>query len=142
MIDETIIAEFNKRYKPLIKSGMEVIEIKGIERDAVIFVSTPFMFDRREVPEKFMRMPVRQMISQNTLPQEFQNLDKEKEYVWAYQRFEQYVKANSGHIKEAMDNPDMTRKDMLDALCFGDFEKHKETCETLEENQKIPSWKN
>ena len=44
-------------------------------------------------------------------------------------------------IRETLENPKMTREEMLDALCFGDFNKHKELCLSWEKEGKIPEYK-
>ena len=74
------------------------------------------------------------------LPSEFKDLDQEKDYIWAYQRFEHFVENNEAVIREKLNNPYMSRREMLDVLCFGDFEKHKENCIFWEKQGKIPRY--
>lgn len=74
------------------------------------------------------------------LPKEFQNLTSDKEYIWAYQRFEEYVDNHADLIRDVLGNPEMTKEEMLDALCFGDFNSHKEKCIEWEKEEKIPRW--
>ena len=74
------------------------------------------------------------------MPVEFQ-IDNKTEYIWAYQRFELFVDAHQKEIRDKLGNEQLTRKEMLDALCFGNFEKHKNHCITWEQEGKIPTWK-
>ncbi|HAW51554.1 MAG TPA: hypothetical protein DCX54_04375, partial [Flavobacteriales bacterium] len=79
------------------------------------------------------------------LPEEFQ-IDREavdwhkREYVWAPERFEKYVDRCGDEIKKALGDPDMTREDMLNALCFGDFQKHKKKVNSLISQGKLPTY--
>jgi hypothetical protein len=138
---ENILAEFKRQYGHLSKYGLEVLGIVNLIDDFyVISVSTPFIFDRTKLPDKFMDLKIRDGIAEVELPKEFKNLDREKEYIWAYQRFEQYVDNNQELIRKTLNNPNMTRNHMLDALCFGDFQNHLEMCITMENEGKIPRW--
>ena len=51
-----------------------------------------------------------------------------------------FVDENSDLIKTKLGNPNMTRKEMLDALAFGDFERHKKNCFKWEMEGKIPKY--
>ena len=89
-------------------------------------------------------MDVRSKIS-GILPEEFIiNKDREdwqeREFVWAPERFEKYVDRCAKEIKEQLKNPDMTREDMLSALCFGNFEMHKEKIMKLISEGKLPAY--
>jgi hypothetical protein len=135
---ENILAEFKRQYGHLSKYGLKINGIANLIDDHnVISVSTPFIFDRTKLPDKFMNLNIRDGIVEGELPKEFKNLDREKEYIWAYQRFEQYVDNNQELIRKTLKNPNMTRNHMLDALCFGDFQKHVERCITMENEGKI-----
>ena len=61
-----------------------------------------------------------------------------KEYIWAPERFEKYVNRCGDQIKKELGTPDMSREDLLDALCFGDFIAHKEKVERLIKEGKLP----
>jgi hypothetical protein len=137
-----IIEEFKKQYGYLSKYGLQINGIGNlIAGYNVISISTPFIFDRTKLPEKFMGLDLRNGTNENEMPMEFQNIDKDKEYIWAYQRFEDYVDNHHDLIRKTLDNPGMTRDEMLNALCFGDFNNHKELCIKWENEGKIPKWK-
>jgi hypothetical protein len=87
-----------------------------------------------------MGLTVRKGIHENDLPVEFKNIDKEKEYLWAYQRFEAFVDKHVDLIRQKLGNSNMTKDEILDAICFGDFKAHKAQCLKSEIEGKIPKW--
>jgi hypothetical protein len=142
MDQATIISEFNKQYGYLIEYGLKVNGFAHLIGDsAVISIQTPFIFDRTKLPKSFMGFDLRGGTPENEMPFEFQISDRNKEYIWAYQRFENYVDKHPDLIQRTLDKPNMTRLQMLDALCSGDFEKHKAMCISWEAEGKIPKWK-
>jgi hypothetical protein len=67
------------------------------------------------------------------MPEEFVD-DEEEDFIpleihWAPEKFIAFVDSCSNEIREILENPNMTKEEMLDALAFGDFEKHKMQCE-------------
>jgi len=139
---DTIIAEFNRQYGYLRGFGLRIRGIANlIDKYDVISISTPFIFDRAKLPHKFMGLDVRDGINESDLPSEFRDLDPDKDYIWAYQRFENYVDNHATLIRNTLGNQNMTRGEMLDALCFGDFNKHKAMCIEWHKEGKIPDWK-
>lgn len=140
---DSIILEFNKQYGYLKKYGLEVHGVGNVIGDHnVISISTPFIFERTKLPGNFMGLDLRDGIAENEMPAEFQKVDNNKEYIWAYQRFEDYVDNHSELIRRTLDKPNMAREEMLDALCFGDFNKHKNMCIKWENEGTIPKWTN
>ncbi|MBK8087574.1 MAG: hypothetical protein IPK31_06320 [Chitinophagaceae bacterium] len=138
---ETIITEFKKQFGHLQKAGLEIHGIANLIGDLnVISISAPFIFNRTTLPKRFMGLNLREGIAE--LPKEFQYLNSDKEYIWAYQRFEEYVDNHADIIRDVLNNPEMKREEMLDALCFGDFNSHKEKCIEWEKEGKIPKWAN
>lgn len=138
---DKILADFKRQYGYLSKYGLIINGIVNFIDDyQVISVSTPFIFDRTKLPHKFISLNIRNGIAEDELPIEFINVDKEKEYIWAYHRFEQYVDNNEELISKTLKDPNMTRNQMLNALCFGNFKKHKEMCIKWENEGKIPKW--
>ncbi|QNA44823.1 hypothetical protein [Lacibacter sediminis] len=136
---ETIINEFKKQFGHLQKAGLEIHGIANLIGDHnVISISTPFIFDRTKLPKKIMGLDLREGITE--LPKEFQDINDDKEYIWAYQRFEEYVDNHADLIRNVLSNPEMKQQEMLDALCFGDFNSHKEKCIEWEKEGKIPKW--
>ncbi|MBL4656219.1 MAG: hypothetical protein JKY33_10405 [Bacteroidia bacterium] len=143
MID--LLKRFEKKYGRLKKKGLIIDELTGIKSGkmfTVINVSRPFMFDNRLIPAKFEGVEIKRKIY-GTLPSEFKINKKDSEqngYIWAAERFEQYVDNHAEEIKIQLDNPDMSREEMLDALCFGNFEKHQQKCARWVEEGKIPAF--
>ena len=139
---DTILAEFRKQYGHLEAKGLEICCIANLIADHyVISVSHPFIFDRRSLPKSFMGLDVRGGTNENELPKEFQVYDQNSEYIWAYQRFERYVDAHSDLIRRTLGDSTMSRADMLDALCFGNFEELKRDCIRWEQEGTIPKWR-
>jgi hypothetical protein len=63
-----------------------------------------------------------------------------KEYIWAPERFEKFVERCSDEIRKDLGDPNMSKKEMLDALCFGDFKEHKKKVNQLIKEGKLPSY--
>ena len=61
--------------------------------------------------------------------------------MWAPVKFEKYVDRCSEEIRKQFGNPNMTKKEMLDALAFGNFEEHKKKSLQLMSEGKIPPFK-
>ena len=119
---ETIITEFKKQFGHLQKAGLEIHGIANLIGDLnVISISAPFIFNRTTLPKRFMGLNLREGIAE--LPKEFQYL-------------------HADIIRDVLNNPEMKREEMLDALCFGDFNSHKEKCIEWEKEGKIPKWAN
>jgi hypothetical protein len=139
---ENILEQFRKKFPHLLKLGLQIGGIANLISDSnVISVSTPFIFDNRLLPKSFMGLDIRSGTNITDLPKEFQNINPDNEYIWAYQRFEEFVDNNATLIREKLNNPNMTRNDMLDALCFGDFKRHEKQCLAWEAEGKIPKYK-
>jgi hypothetical protein len=143
----SILSRFESTYHNLKKLGLEInglIEIDYERNIQVISVSHPFVFDHRLLPSKFEGTTVRSS-THDDLPEEFQidqsKLDwYEKEYTWAPERFEKFVDRSIEELRKTFGDPNMSRKEILDALCFGDFEEHKKiTYKNIEEG-KIPAY--
>jgi hypothetical protein len=139
MNTDYIITEFKKQYGYLEKFGLEINGIGDLMDEPLISISTPFIFDRRKLPSTFMGLSLRDGTKEEELPVEFQNIKRGKEYIWAYQRFEDFVDKHSEEIQKKLETY-LTRDEMLDALCFGNFKIHKESCIKWEKEGKIPKW--
>ncbi|MEQ8325207.1 MAG: hypothetical protein RIC15_08715 [Vicingaceae bacterium] len=138
---------FKERYKHLQKKGLRIQGIKLVDPEKkthVIEVSRPLIFDSRMIPDRYEGLKVKRRIH-GPLPDEFQ-IDREevewhkKEYIWAPERFERYVDRCADMIRKKLGNPEMSREDMLDALCFGDFEEHKKKVHKLVAEGKLPTY--
>lgn len=140
MNTELILQQFNENYAHLYEFGLQLDGVSELKRNQfVISVSVPFIFDHRRIPKEFNGLLVRSSI-RGELPEEFKNLNPEKDYIWAYQRFESFVNNNESIIKKELGNLSLSRNEILDAICFGDFQQHKRKCIQWEDMGKIPSW--
>jgi len=140
-----ILDNFEKKYKPLFKKGLRVEGLSLIDpkrKKHVIVVTRPFVFDSRLLPKVFEGLEVKAKI-QGDLPPEFKiNPDKkDKEYIWSPDRFEKFVNRCEDDLKKNLGNESMTKKEILDALAFGNFEEHKKKCLQLMKEGKIPPFR-
>ncbi|MCC7303746.1 MAG: hypothetical protein IT233_13985 [Bacteroidia bacterium] len=143
-----ILKRFEDKVSPLKKKGLKVEGLQMVDpkkRTHVINISRPFIFDMRGLPKKYEGLSVKGKIN-GDLPNEFQ-IDRTKpdwmkrDYIWAPERFEKFVERCGEQIRKELGNPVMTKKEMLDALCFGNYEEHKKNTKKLIKEGKIPSFK-
>jgi hypothetical protein len=143
-----ILKRFEEKIAPLKKKGLKVEGMKmvdPIKRTHVINISKPFIFDNRTLPKKYEGLVIKGKIEGN-LPDEF-SIDRStpdwqrKAYIWAPERFEKFVDRCADQIRKQLGNPAMTKKEMLDALCFGNFEEHKKKTQKLIIEGKLPPFK-
>jgi len=137
-----ILKDFESKYSPLKKKGLRIEGMNMIDpkrKKHVIMVSKPFVFDNRALPKIYQGIEIKSKI-EGTLPEEFK-VETGKAYVWAPQHFEKFVDRCSTEIKKTLNNPNMSRNDMLDALAFGNFEEHRKKCIQLMQEGKIPTVK-
>ena len=101
---------FEKKFASLKKKGLRVNGLKMIDpkrKKHVINISRPLVFDNRLLPKSFEGLEVKAVIS-GDLPMEF-SVDRtrpdwqKKEYIWAPERFENYVDRCSDDIKKKLD---------------------------------------
>jgi len=141
-----ILKSFESKYGTLKKKGLRIEGLSMIDpkrKKHVIMISKPFIFDNRQLPKSYEGLDIKAKI-EGGLPKEFSLVQKEsakKEYLWAPIKFEKYVDRCSEEIREQFGNPKMTRKEMLDALAFGNFEEHKKKSLQLMKEGKIPPFK-
>ena len=142
-----ILAQFKKKYKFLEDRGLRIIGLKVVDPEKkthVIEISRPLIFDSRMIPDRFEGLKIKRRIHGN-LPEEFQ-IDRDaidwhkREYIWAPERFEKFTDRCFNEIKKELNDPDISSEEVLDALCFGDFQAHKEKCQRLIEQGKIPPY--
>jgi hypothetical protein len=137
-----ILSHFEKKYKNLTKKGLKIEGLSMIDpkrKKHVIVVTKPFIFDNRELPKVFEGLEVKAKI-QGDLPEEFRIKPNRigKEYIWSPDRFEKFVNRCEEELKKKFGNPKMTKKELLDALAFGNFDEHKKKCARLMKEGKIP----
>jgi hypothetical protein len=140
-----ILKNFESKYNTLKKKGLRIEGLSMIDpkrKKHVIMISKPFLFDNRQLPKIYEGLEVKSKI-EGGLPEEFK-FDKaavKKEYLWAPSKFEKYVDRCADEIRKQFGNPAMSRKEMLDALAFGNFEEHKKKSLQLMQEGKIPPFK-
>lgn len=141
------LERFEKKFGYLKKKGLRINGLKMIDpkrKKHVIDVSRPLIFDNRLLPKSFEGLDVKAIIH-GELPVEF-NIDRtkpdwqKKQYIWAPERFEHFVDRCSTEIKKQLGNLNMTRDEMLSALCFGDYTAHKEKTNQLVKEGKLPEY--
>ncbi len=144
-----ILKNFETKYgylkkKGLIIEGLAMVDIK--KKKHVIKISRPLVFDNRLIPKRFEGLDVKTNIKMcEDLPKEF-DVDRthpdwnKTQYIWAPERFVKYVERCEKEIKAELGSPLMTRTEMLDALCFGNFEEHKQKSQKLIKEGKLPAY--
>jgi hypothetical protein len=142
-----ILARFKEKYKHLEKKGLIIegmVVIDHAKRQTALEVSRPFLFDNRALPKKFDGLTIKKKIH-GEMPEEFK-IDRtqpdwhKREYIWAPERFECYVDRCFAEIAVKLGVEQPTREDLLDALCFGDFEEHCLKTEALIRQGKVPAF--
>jgi hypothetical protein len=143
-----VLKRFKTKYGHLEKKGLKIEGLKvtdPVKKKTVISVSKPFVFDSRLIPKKFDGLEIKRKVH-GEMPEEFK-VDRsnpewfKKEYIWAPERFERFVDRCESDIKDELgiDN-DASKEELLDALCFGDYEEHKRKTERLVRQGKIPAF--
>ena len=142
-----VLERFKKKYSHLEVFGLKfhgLQEINSEKRTTVICISKPLIFDSRLIPDKFEGLRIKRTIH-GKLPKEFKvrkpdNDGQMLDYIWAPERFELFIDRNMEEIREKLGKAEMQRDEILDALCFGNFEAHKLKCERLIRDGKIPEY--
>lgn len=110
----------------------------------VIEISRPLIFDSRVIPDRYEGLRIKRRIH-GPLPEEFR-IDRDsvdwhkREYVWAPERFEKYVDRKAEYIRKQLGDPELTRDELLDCLCFGNYKAHKEKVDKLISEGKLPAY--
>jgi hypothetical protein len=144
-----ILKSFETKYgylkkKGLTIEGLAIVDVK--KKKHVIKISRPLIFDNRLIPKRFEGLDVKTNIKLGVdMPAEF-DVDRsqpdwhKKQYIWAPERFERYVDRCENEIKDQLNNPQITKPEILDALCFGNFEEHKQKSIQLIKEGKLPAY--
>lgn len=144
-----ILKSFEAKYGHLKKQGLtieglSIVDVK--KKKHVIKISRPLIFDNRLLPKRFEGLDVKTNIKLSTeMPEEF-IVDRsqpdwhKKQYIWAPERFEKYVDRCEEEIKVQLNTPQLTKSELLDALCFGNYEEHKEKSSRLIKEGKLPAY--
>lgn len=144
-----ILKSFETKYgylkkKGLTIEGLAIVDVK--KKKHVIKISRPLIFDNRLIPKRFEGLDVKTNIKLSVdMPVEFA-VDRsqpdwhKKQYIWAPERFEKYVDRCEKEIKDQLNTPQSTKLELLDALCFGNFEEHKQKSIQLIKEGKLPAY--
>lgn len=144
-----ILKNFETKYgylkkKGLTIEGLAIVDVK--KKKHVIKISRPLIFDNRLIPKRFEGLDVKTNIKLSVdMPIEFE-VDRsqpdwhKKQYIWAPERFEKYVNRCEKEIKDLLNSPQITKTEILDALCFGNFEEHKQKSIQLIKEGKLPAY--
>lgn len=145
-----ILKSFETKYgylkkKGLIIEGLAMVDPK--KKKHVIRISRPLVFDNRLLPKKFEGLDIKTNIKMtDDMPAEFV-VDRSQpewfksQYIWAPERFEKFVNRCEQEIKAQLNAPQLTRQELLDALCFGNFEEHKQKSQQLIKEGKLPAYR-
>ena len=144
-----ILKSFETKYGYLKKKGLTIEGLAMVDvkkKKHVIKISRPLVFDNRLLPKRFEGLDVKTNIKLSTeMPKEFNVYRTQpdwhkKQYIWAPERFVKYVERCEKEIKAQLNSPQMTKPEMLDALCFGNFEEHKLKSLQLIKEGKLPAY--
>lgn len=136
-----VLERFGKKYAHLKAKGLRVdglAEIDSVRKYKVIKVSKPFIFDNREIPDKFEGIKLQKRIS-GELPDEFRS--NEETFIWSPDKYEKFVDRCADQIKASLGEEEMTRAEMLDAVCGGNFDAHVTKVTQWAKEGKIPPLK-
>ena len=104
-------------------NGLVVSGIGNCHGSLVIGVTHKFIFDRRKLPDRYLGLPVYGTVSET--PKDFQVFG---DYIWAPENYEHFVDHHAAEIREQLGEPNMSREEMLHALCGMKFDKWVEIC--------------
>lgn len=163
---ETILARFKAKYGILEKYGMRIEGLNLItdanEINGKIFnegksvdnineltegknyeltVFHPFIFDNRILPKEFEGVKIKN-VEEGERPKEF-DVDENEKFIPldVYHSPEKYIKFVDrcfDDIRIQLENPNMSKDEMLDALTFdGSFKEHIKWCKEISDNFNI-----
>ncbi|MCD4697735.1 MAG: hypothetical protein K8S16_16040 [Bacteroidales bacterium] len=149
---ENVIESFNQEYAEIFKYGADLRGIyrcperagggeEGLQIDISIgledndyfnpykshlYLMVPFIFDHRRLPKFYKGIRVKTAVDSTTLPQEFDFGDRKITYEEANnpQLYVNFIERCRQEIRNILEKPAMTEEEMLDAICWGDFNKY------------------
>ena len=135
-----VIREFKKKYGIIEK--VKIHDHGGIYHGGVwvISVEYPFVFDKRKIPNEYLGISVHTMHN-GELPKEFQIKCNKKEYVWSPERYVYFVNRYENEIRNKLQEPHITKYDILCALSGSDFNEFVEQCRKWANEGIIPDFK-
>lgn len=116
-----ITKEFKLEYGHL--HGLKIHGIGNCHGSLVLGVTYQLIFDRRQLPKNYLGIHVYEMV--DDIPKDFKQF---KKYLWAPENYEHFVDHHADEIRKELDNPNMSRDEMLHALCGMEFDKWIEIC--------------
>jgi hypothetical protein len=144
-----ILKSFESKYGHLKKKGLTIEGLAMVDpkkKKHVIKISRPLVFDNRLLPKRFEGLDIKTNIKlSEDMPVEFK-VDRSKpdwfktQYIWAPERFEKFVNRCEKEIKEQLNAPELSKQELLDALCFGNYEEHKSKSKQLIKEGKLPAY--
>jgi hypothetical protein len=130
-IANKVVEKFKKDYGNIPHLKMNVFLGSPDSIAWFIIVNHPFIFDHKKIPKKYLGFEIQGSTLLDDLPVEFQVKDTTQEYIWAPWRFEKFVDRCIDSIRQELGNHNMSRDEILDALCFGDFQAHVSRCKKI-----------
>jgi hypothetical protein len=113
--------EFKREYGHL--KGLDIHGIGNCHGSLVIGGTHKLVFDRRLLPHDYLGLPLYFTITD--IPGDFQAFGS---YIWAPENYERLVDQHADTVRKELGNPDMSREEMLHALCGREFDKWVEIC--------------
>jgi len=113
--------EFRRDYGHL--KGLAVHGIGNCHGGLVIGATRKLVFDCRKLPRDYLGLPVYCTVTD--IPEDFQVFGK---YIWAPENYERLVDNHTAEIREELGELNMSREEMLHALCGMEFDKWVEIC--------------
>jgi len=89
-----------------------------------------FLTNYRKIPKFYKGIRILTVVKSSTEPEEFDFDDGTREFIpfdeiKLPERYEEYVNNHADEIRAKFGDENLTKKEILDALCWGDFKKYK-----------------
>ena len=147
---EHLLLEFHKNHGYLERYGLKVVGLyheddyddgegltinigQSIESEDDIIpeqchlsVMHPFIFDNRKIPKVYMGVRVLNIVRADTMPSELEEIVYDPagfEMNYTPGQYFAFIQENMDLIRATLKEPEMSFDEMLDAICFGDFNK-------------------
>jgi hypothetical protein len=103
------------------------LEVRGfgnVHGSTMLVVMRPFIFDQRGTPTWHLGVPVRYTLTEPVPP----DFEVSREYVWAPENYLNFVDQHADLIREKLNDPSLSREDMLEALIGMPFDDWIDQC--------------
>ena len=133
-------SEFPGLLKEIVKAfqlaylDYDISGLGNVHGNLMLVVNRPFVFDKRDAPDSFLGLNVRYTLSE-AIPEGF---EVNSRYVWAPENYLAYVKAHPQIIQARLNNPEMSRDEMLHALVGMPFDDWIKQCQKWGYTQMLP----